>query len=169
MFERFSQEARQIVITALAEAEARGDSRVGTEHFLVAVAGVDFPFDRTLLGPLDIGSVGIRDQLDRIDSDSLASVGVDPELLEPALRALGRPGTPNSRRHLPFTHGAKAILVGSLRETINRGGRRIGTEHVLLALLAVPPEDPVTRVFAGLGADPSEIRAGIEAALRRAS
>lgn len=169
MFERFSHEAREIVVTAMAEAETRGDSRVGTEHLLIAVAGVSFPFDRSLLGPLDVGPAGIREQLDRIDSESLAAVGVDPELLDPALRALSGGAPTRSRRHTPFTNGAKAILVGSLRETIRQGGRRIGTEHVLLALLAVPRGDLTEKVFAGLGADPVEIRTGIQAALRRAS
>jgi ATP-dependent Clp protease ATP-binding subunit ClpA len=169
MFERFSKEAREIVAAALAEAEARGDNRVGSEHLLIAVAGVDFPFNRSLLGSLDVGRAGIRKQLDQIDSDSLASVGVDPELLEPALRSLGGSVSRNARRHRPFTQSAKAILIGSLRETIKRGGRRIGTEHVLLAVLSVPPEDPAARVFADLGADPREIRSDIEAALRRVS
>ncbi len=169
MFERFGKEARAIVTTAVAEAEARGDGRVGTEHLLIAVAGVDFPFPRSLLGPLDVGRDGIRRQLDRLDSEALAAVGVDPELLDPALRALGGTVPTRARRHRPFTHGAKAVLTGSLRETIKQGGRQIGTEHVLLALLSLPAEDPVSRVFASLGADPLEIRTDIEEALRRAS
>ncbi len=84
MFERFGKEARAIVTTAVAEAEARGDSRVGTEHLLIAVVGVGFPFQRSLLGPLDVGSDEIRRQLDRVDAESLAAVGVGPELLDPA-------------------------------------------------------------------------------------
>ena len=169
MFERFGKEARAIVTTAVAQAEKRGDSRVGTEHLLIAVAGVRFPFQRTLLGPLDVAPDEIRWQLERLDSESLAAVGVDPGLLDPALRALDSTAPARARRHRPFTHGAKAVLVGALRETIKRGGRQIGTEHVLLALLAVPAQDPVSRVFASLGADPLEIRTHIEDALRRAS
>jgi ATP-dependent Clp protease ATP-binding subunit ClpA len=169
MFERFSKDARAIVTTAVAEAEARGDNRVGTEHLLIAVAGVGFPFQRSLLGPLDVGSEEIRQQLDRLDAESLAAVGVDPELLYPALRAEDGTIPPRARRHRPFTHGAKAVLTATLRETIKQGGRQIGTEHVLLALLSVPAEDPVSRVFASLDADPIEIRTDIEEALRRAS
>lgn len=168
MFERFTKEARQIVRTAVAEASARGDIRIGSEHLLVALAGVPLPFQRSVLGPLDVGPEGIRDQLDRLDSESLASVGFDPDLLHPSLRAAGA-GPAKARRHLPFTHGAKAVLEGSLREAIRRGDRHIGAEHVLLSLLAVPPEDPVARVFAHLEADPVVIRARIEASLRRAS
>jgi len=153
----------------VAEAEARGDSRVGTEHLLIAVAGVGFPFQRSLLGPLDVGSDGIRQQLDQFDSESLTAVGVDPDLLDPGLRALDGTFPTRARRHRPFTHGAKAVLTASLRETIKQGGRQIGTEHVLLALLSVPAADPVSRVFASLGADPVEIRTDIEEALRRAS
>jgi ATP-dependent Clp protease ATP-binding subunit ClpA len=169
MFERFGKEARGIVTTAVAEAEARGDSRVGTEHLLIAVAGVGFPFQRSLLGPLDVGSEEIRRQLDRLDSESLAAVGVDLELFDPALRALDGAVPPHARRHLPFTHSAKSVLTATLRETIKQGGRQIGTEHVLLALLSLPAGDPVGRVFSNLGADPLEIRTDIEEALRRAS
>jgi len=167
MFERFTKEARQVVTTAVAEARARGDSRIGNEHLLVALAGTQLPFDRSLLGPLDVGAEGMRDQLDRMDSDSLAAVGFDPDLLHPSLRAAGGDDRSRARRHLAFTHGAKGVLERSLREAVRRGDRHIGAEHMLLSLLAVPPEDPAARVFAQLEADLVTIRADVEAALAR--
>lgn len=169
MFEKFTKEARTIVITAVTEAEKRGSPRVGSEHLLIASAGAPLPFDRSLLGPLNVGAEGIRDQLDRMDSASLASVGFDPDLLRPELRDMRSAGKSNTRRHRPFTHGAKEVLKGSLRQTIERGDRTIGAEHVLLALLAVPPEDPVATIFASMEADPVAIREQIDSALRRAS
>jgi ATP-dependent Clp protease ATP-binding subunit ClpA len=169
MFEKFTKEARSIVTVAVTEAERRGSPRVGTEHLLVAAVGASPPFDLSALGPLNVGAEGIRDQLDRMDSASLASVGFDPDLLPPALRRAEGADQSKAIRHLPFTHGAKDVLVGSLRQAVDRGDRRIGVEHILLSLLAVPAEDPVASVLAYLGADPAEIRADIEAALRRAS
>lgn len=167
MFERFTREARQIVTGAVAEAGMRGDSRVGSEHLLIATMGASFHFDRSILGPLDVGQEGIREQVARMDSESLVSVGLDPNVLHPSLSAGAGPKT--ARGHLPFTHGAKAVLKGSLQEAIDRGDRHIGVEHVLLALLAVPKADPVSSVLAYLEADPVGIRAGVEASLRRAS
>ena len=168
MFEKFTKEARSIVTVAVTEAERRGSPRVGTEHLLIAVVGASPPFDRSALGPLNVGAEGIRTQLDRMDSASLASVGFDPDLVPPALRRAGA-GKSKAIRHLPFTHGAKEVLIGSLRQAIDRGDRRIGVEHILLSLLAVPAEDPVASLLAYLEADPAEIRDRIEASLRRAS
>jgi hypothetical protein len=167
MFERFTKEARQIVKAAVAEAGARGDSRIGSEHLLIALAGAPLPFSRTLLGPLDVGPSVIGDQLDRMDSESLATVGFDPDLLHPSLRGARSAGRSKSGRHIPFTHGAKAALEGALRAAIRRGDRHIGAEHVLLSLLSVPPEDPVARVLVYLEVDPAKIRADVEAALAR--
>jgi hypothetical protein len=103
-----------------------------------------------------------------MDSASLAAVGFDPDLLRPDLRNMPSTGKTNTR-HRPFTHGAKEVLKGSLRQTIARGDRTIGAEHLLLALLGVPSEDPVARIFAVLEADPVAIREQIDSALRRAS
>lgn len=169
MFERFTKEARQVVKAAVAEAGARGDARIGSEHLLIALAGVALPFPRSLLGPLDVGPSVIRDQLDRMDSESLAAVGLDPDLLHPSLQGTGSTGRPRSGRHIPFTHGAKAVLEGSLREAIRRGDRHIGAEHVLLSLLTVPPQEPVARMLVYLDVDPGITRERIDAALRRAS
>jgi ATP-dependent Clp protease ATP-binding subunit ClpA len=169
MFEKFTKEARAIVTIAVTEAENWGSPRVGSEHLLIASAGASLPFDRSLLGPLNVGAEGIRDQLDRMDSASLAAVGFDPDLLRPDLRNMRSTGKSDTGRHRPFTHGAKEVLKGSLRQTIERGDRSIGAEHVLLALLAVPPEDPVARILANLEADPAAIREQIVSALRLAS
>ena len=158
MFERFTKEARQTVKTAVAEAVARGDARIGSEHLMVALAGVPLPFPRSVLGPLDVGSSVIRDQLDRIDSESLAAVGVDPDLLHPSLQGTGSTRRSRPDRHIPFTHGAKEVLVDSLREAIRLEDRHIGAEHVLLSLLSVPSQDPVARVFGYLDVDPAITR-----------
>ena len=76
MFERFTREAREIVTTAVDEAELRGDSRVGTEHLLVAAAAAPglagiLPTKEELREELDVevDSVG-RELLTINDPDS---------------------------------------------------------------------------------------------------
>jgi ATP-dependent Clp protease ATP-binding subunit ClpA len=158
LFERFTKEARLVVTQAAGEAEARSDSRVGTEHLLIGVAR---SHAATGLLP-DVET--IRAQLDRMDRDALVSVGLDPALLEVAGPARREQGG-----HIPFTGGAKDILKGALRAALDLGDRHIGVEHVALALTAAEGPDRAIEVLRGLDVDPSALRAALLRSAREAS
>ena len=76
MFERFTRNARLVVTHAVEEAESRGDTRIGTEHLLIGVAR-----SRSLEGLMpDVES--LRAELEQMDREALASVGLDPGLID---------------------------------------------------------------------------------------
>ena len=158
MFERFTKEARLVVTHAVEEAEARSDSRVGTEHLLIGVARS--PAGSGLFPDVE----AIRAELDRMDRDALVSVGLDPALIEVA-----GPGRREPGGHIPFTGGAKDILKGALRAALDLGHRYIGVEHVALALTAAEGPDRAIGVLRGLDVDPSALRAALIRSAREAS
>jgi hypothetical protein len=59
---------------------------------------------------------------------------------------------------LPLTPAAKTLLRDSTKEMRRVGGRRVGPQHVLAALLELEPPDPAAELFAGLGVDRAAVR-----------
>lgn len=161
MFEKFTKEARRAVTLAAEEARTRGDSRINTEHLLLAVSST------AGLGELGLSPERLRRQLDRLDAEALESVGIDPSLIMEAVEG-SRPITKN-RGHIPFTEAAKDILKQALREALELKHRYIGVEHIALALATLPPGDRAIGALVGLGIDPSHLRSSLISALRRAS
>jgi ATP-dependent Clp protease ATP-binding subunit ClpC len=158
VFERFTKDARLVVTHAVEEAANRDDSRIGTEHLLIGVSR-----SRSLEGLIPRVE-SIRAELDRIDREALASVGVDPGLMEVAGQARRR-----RSGHVPFTSGAKHVLKGALRAALDLGHRHIGVEHIALALTAIDGPDRATGVLYGLDLDLAAMRATLLRHARRAS
>jgi hypothetical protein len=114
MFERFTGEARQVVVLAQEQARALSHDHIGTEHVLLALlAQADSPVARGLAG-LGLTADAARDAV---------------------LEAVPR-GTKAPSGHIPFTPRSKRVLEMSLRESLNRGEEHIGPEHLLLGILA---------------------------------
>ena len=159
MLERFTRAARNTVTSAIDEAERRGDSRVGTEHLLIALAG-----SQSMVGILPTPDE-LHDQLDRLDEDALRSVGLDPALLisDPA----PRPGP--RKRHIPFTGAAKDLLKGALKEAIVLGHRHIGVEHLALALTAASRPDRALAALEGRDLSPDAVRVALLHNIEKAS
>ncbi|WP_009478525.1 Clp protease N-terminal domain-containing protein [Rhodococcus sp. JVH1] len=116
VFERFSDQARQVVVLAAGAARTHHQNSVGTEHLLVGI--------------FDAGGPGTA---------ALTSWGVTAPALESKLQ-----GT-SARRHPPRPPGTsqsptktKKVLEASLRQTALLGHEEIGTDHLLLALLDDP-------------------------------
>ncbi|MFF4098148.1 Clp protease N-terminal domain-containing protein [Streptomyces sp. NPDC001903] len=187
MFERFTQDARDTVVGAVAEARRAGAAAVTEEHLLLAL------LDRGALDPLgvdrtamaaDLAAARRRGGMSRADEEALAGLGIDlteivsrieethgegvlasaaprRRTLGSSLRsALGRP-EPQSR-HVPLTQGAKKILEQSLRIALGRHDRHIATLHLLLALLARP--GTAAEVLADHGVTYTTAEAGLAAA-----
>ncbi|MFJ6936753.1 Clp protease N-terminal domain-containing protein [Streptomyces sp. NPDC101132] len=149
MFERFTREAREAVEGAVGHAERTGSAVVSEEHVLLALAE-RAPF--TSLG-VDTGALAAalaenrrRGGLSKADEEALAGLGIDLTEIVSRVEATHGAGAlagpaPRTRRwsnHRRFTAGAKSVLEQSLRVALGRRDRRIGTEHLLLALIARP-------------------------------
>ncbi len=163
MFERFSTQAREVVMGAREEARELGHRYVGTEHLLLALlvpnrggaaailAGAGLDHDRVRAGVTWlVGEPGLSGG----DAAALRSIGIDLDAIrakleqtfgpgaldpEPAARPKGlfrRKSTPSaSGDTVRFSDRAKKVLELSLREALRLKHNYIGTEHILLGLI----------------------------------
>lgn len=157
MFERFSREARRVVNAAEDEARALGSATIEAEHVLLALTRLD---PSTAAGA------------------ALADVGLDHDAALEALdaereRSLLAVGISIGDFHLPPPHpsstprlaaGAKSALEHALRISSSRGDRRIGSGHILLALLRAEA-GTVPRALAEAGVDRAELNDRVAGAL----
>ena len=177
MFERFTQDARGIVIEAQEQARKLEAREITADHLLLGIlASGDNPAARVLhqLGiERDVVAQRTR-RLGAADAQALEAIGVDLEAVRERVEAsfgagaLDRtphrrfrfPGRRSAGGHIPFTASAKGALEHSLRQAIALNDKAIAVEHILLGLIA---EDSglAARTLASLGADPAQVRAAV--------
>jgi ATP-dependent Clp protease ATP-binding subunit ClpC len=114
MFERFTDRARRVIVLAQQEARTLNHNYIGTEHLLLGLLA-------------DAGGTAAR---------ALESLGVTLDAAREQVREMLGEGQHVQQGHIPFTPRAKKVLELSLREALNLGDDHIGTEHLLLGLLA---------------------------------
>jgi hypothetical protein len=135
MFERFTDQSRQVLVLAQEEARLLDHNFIGTEHILLGLIRAD-------------GSIA---------SQVLAEVGVElPTVRERVRETIGLAGGATTGSP-PFTPRAKKVLELALREVQQLGGEHIGTEHILLGLIR-EGEGVGAQVLVSLGIDPPKVR-----------
>jgi ATP-dependent Clp protease ATP-binding subunit ClpA len=170
MFERFTAAARDAVLDAQQQAAQLRHTEIGAEHLLLAVLDQDTAGSRVLhsLG-VDRAAVAVRvPAREVLDAQALQTLGIDMDEVRGRIEAAfgtGSLGTEPTRgrwfrrsaglRHIPFTRAAKKALEGTLREAIALGQRHIGTEHLVLGLLA-DPDGIARQILAGTGVNPDQ-------------
>ena len=159
MFERFTREARAAVTAAETEARELGSPTIEAEHLLLALTELD---PGTAVGGV-LADVGLdRDAvlaaLDKERERSLLAVGISIGEFElPPQRPSDRPRMAAS---------AKRALEHALRISLERGDKRIGAGHVLLALLRAEA-GTVPRALDEADVDRTELNDRVAAALDR--
>ena len=113
MFERFTDQARRVVVLAQDQARSLGHDHIGTEHILLSLLSESEGLAAQALAALEISLDAARDQV--------------VEIVE---KGAGQPSG-----HIPFTPRTKKVLELSLREAQRLGDDHIGTEHILLGLV----------------------------------
>ena len=192
MFERFTDKARAAVFQARATAAGRGDRMIRPAYLLYALAAGDGVAARALAS-LGVEATGIERQLDRAaplgnplagetdsaDAEALAAIGVDLDEIRRKVEegfgpgALGRMPPPPRRRpgRLTVTGEAKQALTLALAEARALHHDYIGTEHLLLGLLAAagrtPRGDFTPETLRDFGIDPDQARQRVLDELRR--
>src|SRR4051812_32282223 len=139
MFERFTDQARQVVVLAHEEARLMRHGHIGTEHLLVALARVD----------------------DDVATPMLADHGLTPEKTRAEVVAIIGVGNVEPGGQLPFTPAAHDALEATLRESLELGHDRVEPAHLLLGVLR-QRDSVARRVLAGAGAHPTESREEVE-------
>jgi ATP-dependent Clp protease ATP-binding subunit ClpA len=173
MFERFTAEARAVVVRAQEDAGALGAERIGTEHLLLGLAAADGGAAARVLEELGLGHDELRADLVRsgggLDAAALAAIGIDLGEVERRVEESFGPGALRGRRGRPrFGPNAKKALELALREAIALGDREIRGEHVLLGVMRDPGER-VRALLARRGQSPEAIRAAVLAGRARAA
>jgi ATP-dependent Clp protease ATP-binding subunit ClpC len=115
MFERFTDQARRVVVQAQEEARTLGHNYIGTEHILLGLLG-----EPEGAAAQALSSLGISLDLDAAREQVVEIAGA---------------GTGQLSGHVPFTPRTKKVLELSLREAQRLGHDHIGTEHILLGLV----------------------------------
>lgn len=135
---------------AAEEARRRGDSRIGTEHLLLAIL-----HDADSVAPrvLGIDLQQARAALEQLDAEALHAVGVEIETLPPPVPRL-------SSRRPPLTSGARAALQRAVLRVRERDGGAAGTADLVYGLLTSRRPDAAARLLTAAGVE-------LEAALAR--
>ncbi|WP_031166635.1 Clp protease N-terminal domain-containing protein [Streptosporangium roseum] len=178
MFERFTDEARQAVKLAQANARRLDHHLIGTEHLLLGLLDQPQAVSTEILGRhgLDHGrayravaDLTPRAPKDALDAEALESIGIDLSAIRDRVEAAFGPGALDrppqrdrrgnlvSGRHVPFSPRAKKTLELSLREALALKHGYIGDGHILLGMLR-EGQGLGSRVLADAGIDAEAVR-----------
>ncbi|MFO0898418.1 MAG: Clp protease N-terminal domain-containing protein [Pirellulales bacterium] len=115
MYERFTERSRAIMQAANAAAQRQGHEFIGVEHVLHGLLETPDCVAMQILIRLGVDGRKLRTELER---------------LAPAKDASG------TTARLPQTRGAKRVIELAMEESRQLGSGYVGSEHVLLGLLA---------------------------------
>ncbi|WP_371576939.1 Clp protease N-terminal domain-containing protein [Streptomyces sp. NBC_01314] len=163
MFERFTKDARAVVLGAVGHAERTHAREVTEEHLLLSLLDRRASRASFALAALGLTETDRRDSveralaearrrggLSRADVDALSDLGINlSEIVSRVEEAHGVGALESDRKgarsgwglrsgHRPFTRDAKDVLTRSLRTAHAHRDRHIGDEHLLLALTVRP-------------------------------
>jgi ATP-dependent Clp protease ATP-binding subunit ClpC len=143
LFGRFTPRAKRVMSLAELAAHSSMHDHVGTEHVLVGILDEGSNVAVTVLANLDVDAEELRAEL----RASMASVtDVAPE------------------GHVPFTPHAKRALELTAKEALRLGHNYIGSEHLLLGLLAAE-EGLASKVLRRMGVELHTTRQAVVTAL----
>jgi ATP-dependent Clp protease ATP-binding subunit ClpC len=172
VFDLFTDLARRSVLLGQDEAISLGHDFMGTEHLLLGLAGVPEGTAGAVLiergaTPDRVRAEAVR-QLEaagvpatgaRAAADALAVIGIDVAEIQRRADETFGPG----QFHFPrpaYTASARKALELTLTEAKALGHEYIGTEHMLLGVLAGGESIGLSTLTA-VGVDPGELRAAI--------
>jgi ATP-dependent Clp protease ATP-binding subunit ClpA len=142
-FSRFTDRARRIVVGAQAEARAAGHGYCGTEHVLLALVAMP----------------------EGLAAQALTAQGITEEQVRAAVKVAAPAGTGQDiPEQIPFTPRVRKTLELAVREALRLEHNFVGTEHILLGLLA-EGDGIGARVLTDLGLDAGELERYIQAKL----
>jgi ATP-dependent Clp protease ATP-binding subunit ClpA len=175
MFERFTHDARAVVVEAQARARESGSAHIDPLHLLAGLFRSPSGSTRTLLIGFDLSPGDLAEDLERVrrrggmsdsDAEVLGEFGIDVEQIVERVEQLHGKGVlaggvrQGRRGHIPFSPESKKTLEQSLRQALDIGDKHIGEEHLLLALSAMP--GPAADVLGRHGIDQAAIRSALQ-------
>lgn len=188
MFERFTTAARGVVVAAQSYAREFNHDWIGAEHLLVGVLADEDGVAARVLTGLGADPEAVRARVATMgspDAEALRAIGIDLDAVRRQAEETFGPGAldrPRRQRkglfghryadggHLAFNAEAKSSLEQSLRAAVSHADHYIGTEHLLLGLLATQrgtAMEVLRRV--GVTADAESVRRLVLDELRRSA
>lgn len=135
---RFTPRARNSLATARSEARRMTNSQVGSEHLVL----------------------GLLAEKEGLAARAIAAQGVTAKQVRARIAAAGVPTAKSLPERIPFAPRAKKVLELAVREALRMEHNYIGTEHLLLGVLAA--DDSLgAKVLAEAGLDRHEVTAWI--------
>jgi ATP-dependent Clp protease ATP-binding subunit ClpC len=128
VFERFTENARQVVVRGHTAVGRLGHAYLGTEHLLLGLVDATSGNATQILTTLDVSPAALAGQVEEIVP----------------------PGTTETGAQVPFTPRAKKVLELALRQADDLGDAHVGTEHLLIAMVE-EGDGVAARVLAGAG------------------
>lgn len=166
MFERFSKEARTVVVRSR-EIAAGEQGDVEARHLLLAMIEDQASAPARALMTVGVGPAALRAELggDDLDDEALAALGIDAAVVRDRMTSTFGPDAFTRRRHgakrTSFARDAKRMLELALREAMGLGDRELGSRHLLLAVLRLdgsPTQRALARALGSVGADAPTLR-----------
>jgi ATP-dependent Clp protease ATP-binding subunit ClpC len=136
MFERYTEGARRPLFYARYEATKIGGSAINTEHLLLALIREGKGLTSDVFSQADVSLEMVRSEIQK--------------------RALAREKLPASAQ-IPFSSEFRHILSTAAEEATHLGHSYIGTEHLLLGILA-ESQSLAARLLIDRGIQPDAIR-----------
>ncbi len=134
MFERYTEEARELIGHAQLEARHLGHNMLGPEHLLLGALRTD-------------GAVAAV----------LAEAGLSHPRTVETLRHFRGAEVPPPEGHVPFSDAGRTALGDAMTIADQRGDRHIGTEHIILAVICAEV-DLTARLLAEMSVDVAALR-----------
>jgi hypothetical protein len=113
-FSRFTDRARRVILASQEEARAAGHDYIGAEHLVL----------------------GLLSEPEALAGRALAEQGITPEQVHAAMTVVLGPPKDTVPELIPYTPHAKKVIELAVREALRLGHNYVGTEHLLLGLLA---------------------------------
>jgi hypothetical protein len=135
MLERFTDQARRVVVLAEEEARMLDHNWIGTEHLLL----------------------GVLREGDGVAARALESLGISLEPVREQVEEIIGHVQQHASEHIAFTPRSKKVLELSLRESLRLGHNYVGTEHILLGLIR-EGDGVAAQVLVRLGAGLNRVR-----------
>jgi ATP-dependent Clp protease ATP-binding subunit ClpC len=148
VFEKFTNLAKRSITLSQDEAVTLGHDYIGTEHILLGLVRVRQGLAGEILSEQGVTADQVRAETLRLleaagvsanggreATEALAAIGIDVEEIRRRADDTFGPGRFRFPRPA-FTMRAKRVLELTLRESMELGHDEIGTEHLLLGLLA---------------------------------
>jgi ATP-dependent Clp protease ATP-binding subunit ClpC len=172
VFEHFTEPARQDVLASQDEALSLGYDFIGTEHLLLGLVGTSGGTAAEVLVERGLALDRVREEVVRLleaagvpatggqpAKDALATIGISAEEIQRRADESFGAGAFQFPRPA-YTPRAKKALTLAVGEAQALGNDHIGTEHMLLGLLA-EGEGLAMRVLTGLGVDVEALRPAV--------